>query len=130
MGEWIAALAALAVPFTGHCDALTALDALRALAWTSSDEQLLARAYVPGTDEADVERLRSWRERGITVEGARTVRASCRVGADGVEVVERLGPTVAVLADGTRRPLPADAWDRRIVEVAHRDGWWRIVRVR
>ncbi|MET1132717.1 MAG: hypothetical protein ABWX60_04780 [Aeromicrobium sp.] len=130
MGEWIAALVALAVPFTGRCDALTALDALRALAWTSGDERLLVRAYAPGTAGADVERLRSWRERGIAVEGARTVRASCRVGATGVEVVERLGPTVAVFEDGTRHPLPTDAWDRRIVELAHRDGWWQIVRVR
>ena len=130
MGEWIAALVALAVPFTDRCDALTALDAVRALAWTSGDERLLARAYAPGTDQADVERLRSWRERGITVEGARTVRATCRAGAGGVEVIERLGPTVAVLEDGTRQTLPTDAWDRRIVELAHRDGWWRIVKVR
>lgn len=130
MGEWIAALVALAVPSTGHCDALAALDAVRALAWSTGDERLLARAYAPDAAAEDVARLRSWRERGIAIEGARTVRASCRDAAAGIEVVERLGPTVAVLEDGTRHRLPADAWDRRIVELAHRDGWWRIVRVR
>lgn len=131
MGEWIAALVALAVPSTARCDALTALDVVRSFAWTTGDERLLAAAYAPAAGGDDTDRLRAWGERGIRVEGARTLRSSCRErGPHEVEVVERLGPTVAVLPDGSRQPLPADAWDHRIIELGHRDGWWRIVRVR
>lgn len=131
MGEWIAALVALAVPSTARCDALAALDVVRALAWTSGDERLLAAGYAPDAGGDDAERLRAWGERGIRLEGARTLRASCRErDAHAVEVVERLGATVAVLPDGSRQVLPTDAWDRRLVELGHRDGWWRIVRVR
>lgn len=131
MGEWIAALVALAVPSTARCDALAALDVVRALAWTSGDRRLLAAAYAPGSGVDDTDRLRAWNERGIRVEGARTLRASCRDrGAHEVEVVERLGPTVAVLPDGSRQALPTDAWDRRVVALGHRGGWWRIERVR
>lgn len=131
MGEWIAALVALAVPSTARCDALVAVDVVRALAWTSGDERLLAAGYAPGAGGDDADRLREWSGRGIRLEGARTLRASCRErGAHEVEVVERLGPTVAVLSDGTRQALPTDAWDRRVVELSQRSGWWRIERVR
>ncbi|MFO6454059.1 MULTISPECIES: hypothetical protein [unclassified Aeromicrobium] len=131
MGELIAALVALAVPSTARCDALAALDVVRALAWTSGDERMLATGYTEGAGADDADRLRAWAARGIRLEGARTLRKSCRErGAHDVEVVERLGPTVAVLPDGSRQALPADAWDRRIVELGHRDGWWRIERVR
>lgn len=131
MGELIAALVALVVPATGRCDALSALDVVRAMAWTSSDEVLLGRIYGPEAGRDDVARLRAWRERGIVVEGTRTLRASCReIGASSVEVVERLGPTVAVLADGSRRTLPAGGWNRRIVTIGSADGAWRILRVR
>lgn len=130
MGELIAALVALAVPSTGRCDALAALDVVRALAWNSGDAGLLAQAYAPGAGRRDAQRLEAWRQRGIRIEGARTIRASCRErGATEVDVVERLGPTVAVLPDGSRTTLPADAWDRRTVELGRRGGWWRIVRV-
>ncbi|MCL3836697.1 hypothetical protein [Aeromicrobium duanguangcaii] len=130
MGEWIAALVALVVPGTGGCDALAALDVVRTTAWTTGDDRLLAEVYGDGAGRPDIERLRAWRERGITVEGARTIRASCRDrGPGGVEVVERLGPTVAVMPDGSRRTLPADGWSRRTVTLDREGGRWRIVRV-
>ncbi|MBC9225501.1 hypothetical protein GL325_04110 [Aeromicrobium sp. 636] len=130
MGELIAALVALVVPGTGGCDALTALDTVRTAAWTTADEGLLSGIYGSDAGRADVERLRAWHERGVTVEGARTIRASCRDrGAAGIEVVERLGPTVAVLPDGARRRLPADGWSRRTVDLEREGGRWRIVRV-
>jgi hypothetical protein len=130
MGELIAALVALVLPSTGGCDALAALDVVRTAAWTSGDERMLAGAYAAGTGDGDVARLRAWRQRGITVEGARTVRGSCHgAGASGVEVVERLGPTVAVLPDGNRRTLPTDGWSRRLVTLEREGGRWRIAGV-
>lgn len=130
MGELIAALVALVVPVTDRCDALSALDVVRTAAWTTSDEVLLSRIYGPEVGRDDMARLRAWRERGIAVAGARTLRASCRhVGAASVEVVERLGPTVAMLADGSRHTLPSAGWNRRVVTMGRADGTWRILRV-
>ena len=131
MGELIAALVALLVPRADRCEVLQALDVVRAAAWASGDDRRLEEVYAPGAGVPDVDRLRRWRERGIEVRGMRPVRSSCRpVGASDVEVVERLGPSVAVLADGTRRALPQDGWDRRVVRLEHVDGRWRIAAVR
>ncbi|WP_146825085.1 hypothetical protein [Aeromicrobium flavum] len=130
MGELIAALVALVLPATGRCDALAALDVVRAAAWTSGDERMLSHVYGPEAGRTDLARLDAWRERGVRLEGARTVRASCHDGgAGGVEVVERLGPTVAVLPDGGHRTLPADGWSRRVVTLEREQGRWRIARV-
>lgn len=130
MGELIAALVVLMVPVTERCDAAAALDVVRAAAWTSGDRVSLERVYAGRAGERDVARLRSWRERGVSVRGMRTLRARCRpIGATRIEVVERLGPTEAVLPDGSRRALPEDAWDRRILDLAWIGGRWRIAAV-
>lgn len=130
MGELIAALVALMVPRADRCDTLGALDVVRAAAWSSTDEDALARVYGRGAGERDVLRLRAWGDRGVRVEGMRMVRSSCRpVGVSGVEVVERLGPGTAVLPDGSRRALPQDGWDRRVIGLERVDGRWRIVAV-
>lgn len=130
MGEVIAALVALMVPGADRCDALAALDVVRAASWASGDEAALAQVYGRGAGEGDAARLRAWSEAGVRVEGMRTVRSRCRAsGATVVEVVERLGPAVAVLPDGSRRALPQDAWDRRVIDLEMVDGRWRIVSV-
>lgn len=127
MGELIAAFVLLLAPLPDRCDALAALDVVRTAAWTTGDADLLGGVYDGGSGGADIARLRQWRQRGIVVEGMRTRRSSCRdVGADRVEVVERLGTTVAVLPDGTPRALPQDDWDRRTVTLVRTDGRWRI----
>lgn len=130
MGELIAAFAMLFAP-VGPCDALEALDVVRERAWSTGDVALLAGLYQGRAGAADVASLTAWDARGVTVQGARVVRASCRPtreGVDVVEVVERLGPMVAVLPDGSRRALPADGWDRRTVALVHA-GRWRIATV-
>lgn len=127
MGELIAALVMLMAPRADPCEVVGALDVVRAAAWVAADESVLERVYATGAGETDVARLRSWRDREIEIEGMRMVRARCRpLGATRVQVVERLGPTVAVLSDGSRRTLPQDAWDRRVIELRHQDGRWRI----
>ncbi len=127
MGELIAAFAMLFAP-VGPCDALEALDVVREHAWSTGDVALLADLYQGRAGAADVASLTAWDARGVTVQGARVVRASCRPTRDGVEVVERLGPMVAVLPDGSRRALPTDGWDRRTVALVHA-GRWRIAAV-
>lgn len=130
MGELLAALAVLLLPWAGRCEALAALDVVRGEAWSTGDAALLATVYADGAGEDDMARLRAWRGRGTTVEQMRMLRSSCREsGATTVEVVERLGPAVAVLPDGRRRPLPQDSWDRRVIDLQHLEGRWRIVRV-
>lgn len=130
MGELIAALVALMVPRADRCETVAALDVVRAAAWTTADVTSLERVYARGAGEWDVARLRQWRERGVAVQGMRTLRARCRpLGAASVEVVERLGPTVALLPDGSRRALPEDAWDRRVIDLEVVDGRWRIAAV-
>lgn len=130
MGELITALVLLLAPRADRCEVLAALDVVRASAWASGDEVGLSRVYARGAGATDVATLRSWRARGIAVRGMRTVRATCTpAGASRVEVVERLGPAVAVLADGTHRALPQDGWDRRVIELEQLGGRWRIVSV-
>lgn len=131
MGELIAALVALLVPRADRCEVLQALDVVRAAAWASGDDGLLERVYAPGSGARDVDRLRRWRERGIEVHGMRAVRSTCRAaGVSDVEVVERLGASVAILPDGSRRALPQDGWDRRVVRLERVDGRWRVAAVR
>lgn len=127
MGELIAALVMLMAPQADRCEVVGALDVVRAAAWVAGNESVLERVYVTGAGRTDVARLRSWRERGIEVRGMRMVRARCSpLSPTSVRVVERLGPTVAVLSDGSRRALPQDAWDRRVIELRQQDGRWRI----
>lgn len=130
MGDLIAALVVLILPRTERCDALSALDVVREYAWSTADTGMLATIYVAGAGRTDVARLQAWRERAMRVEQMTMVRSSCRAsGATSVEVVERLGMAVAVLPDGRRRSLPHDGWDRRIIDLQHRDGRWRILGV-
>lgn len=129
MGELIAALVVLFVPAADRCDVLAAVDVVRAHAWAEADTAMLSSLYADDAGASDVAHLMAWRDRGITVRGARTIRASCHATGSGLEVVERLGPMVAVLPDGSRRALPAGGWNRRTIELVH-DGRWRIARVR
>ncbi|MFS0884813.1 hypothetical protein [Aeromicrobium sp. 179-A 4D2 NHS] len=131
MGELIAALVMLLVPRAEPCAVLGALDVVRAEAWSRGDPGLLAEVYAGEAGRADVARLTRWRERGIEVRGMRSVHAACEAaGPASARVVQRLGPTAAVLPDGSRRALPQDAWDRRRVELVQVRGRWRIARVR
>lgn len=129
MGALISAVVLLLMPWTPACDALDALDVVRAEAWRRGDPDLLATVYAAGAGTADVARLAAWADRGLRVEGARTLRARCREHGQVVRVVERLGPATAVGPHGARRPLPQDGWDRRRISLDFDGGRWRIVTV-
>lgn len=110
------------------CTVVEAIDVLRADAWVRDDVEQLAGLYAtPEAGRDDVALLRRYDDRNVRLSGVRMIRSSCTPrGPDRVEVVERLGPTVAHLPDGTQRRLPQDSWNRRTITVAHVDGHWRI----
>jgi len=129
MGDLLAALVLLLAPRADPCATLAALDVVRAAAWTTGDPELLRTVYAPGTGGEDVGRLEQWRERGIEVRGMAVQRAACHAAGPRVTVTERLGPSEAVLPDGTRRALPHDGWDDRTVTLRWQGGRWRVAAV-
>lgn len=119
-----------------ECLVLGGLDAVRTRAFVTGDEAALADVYIDEqAARADLTVLRSYRERGLRLDGMRLVRASCRVTNRSAErvtldVVDRLGPTWVESADGMRRELPRDRPTRRAVVLARVDDVWRIAAIR
>jgi hypothetical protein len=118
------------------CLVLGGLDAVRAQAFVSGDEARLRDVYVDERSaRADVEVMRSYRERGLRLEGMLLIRETCRV--DGrsarqieLDVVDRLGPTWVRTAAGARRELPRDRPTRHAVVLERRGDVWRVAAVR
>lgn len=134
MGDLIAVLATLLPSLSAEpCLVLEGLDVQRQVAFAQGNPAALAAVYAHGSSAgaADLRVLEGYRERGVRVVGARLERRSCEaLGERRVRTVERLGPAVAVLSDGTRRPLPRDHWDDRDVRLVVEEGRWRIAAVR
>jgi hypothetical protein len=119
-----------------ECLVLGGLDAVRTEAFVTGDVSLLSHVYADDrVAKADVAMLRSYRERGLRLEGMAMLRESCRVtdrspGRVVLDVVDRLGPTAARTGDGKRLELPTDRPTRRTVVMHEIDDAWRIAEVR
>ncbi len=119
-----------------ECLVLGGLDVARAHAFVADDEAGLRSVYVD--DRAarfDVDVLRSYRERGLRLEGMAMVRESCRAtgrsaGRVTLDVVDRLGPTRVITTDGQVHDLPRDRPTRRTVVLERTDDGWRVASVR
>lgn len=118
-----------------ECLLLGGLDAARTRAFVTGDEARLRDVYAgeraAGTD-AGV--LRSYRERGLRLEGMGLQRESCQVtrrsrGRVTLDVVDHLGPTRVRTAGGHRRDLPRDRPTRHTVELVRTDDGWRVAGV-
>jgi hypothetical protein len=101
----------------------------------ADDEGRLGDVY---SDEraarADIEVLRSYRERRLRLEGMLLLRESCRVADRSrqrvtLDVVDRLGPTSVRTADGRQQDLPRDRPTQRTVVLVQVGDVWRVATV-
>lgn len=119
-----------------ECLVLGGLDAVRAQAFVTGDEARLGDVYVDQrAARADADVLRSYRERGLRLEGMVLVRETCRVtdrspGRLTLDVVDHLGPTRVATEGGDHRDLPRDRSTRRTVVLERTEGGWRVGAVR
>ena len=115
-----------------ECLLIGGLDAARTQAFVTDDEARVSDVYADGhAARADVDLLRSYRERGLRLEGMLLVRESCRVTARSrqrvtLDVVDRLGPTTVHTSDGRHRVLPRDRPTRRSVVLVRNGEVWRV----
>lgn len=116
---------------------LTRLDQVRAEAFRRLRPSLLREVYAPGSTLQPRDRaiLVGYRVRGVRLRQVRLDVTVLRVtfrspAAVSVRVVERLAPTTAVLPDGDRVALPADAPTRRALHLVRTADGWRIAAVR
>jgi hypothetical protein len=118
------------------CLVLGGLDSVRSQAFVSGDQARLRDVYVDGqAARADAEVMRSYRERGLRLEGMLLVREACRTTERSdrrtvLEVIDRLGRTWVRSADGDRRELPHDRPTHRIVVLERTGEVWRVASVR
>ena len=118
-----------------ECLLLGGLDAARTQAFVADEEERLGDVYVDErTARADIEMLRSYRERGLRLEGMLLVREACRVTARSRQrvtlgVVDRLGPTSVRTEGGRRQDLPRDGPTRRSVVLERVGDVWRVAAV-
>jgi hypothetical protein len=118
-----------------ECLLLGGLDAARTQAFVTGDESRLRGIYVDDRAASkDIDVLRSYRDRGLRLEGMVLVRESCRVTdrsreSISLDVVDHLGPTRVRMADGRRRDLPRDRPTRRTVVLERMDDGWRVAAV-
>lgn len=118
-----------------ECLLLGGLDAARTQAFVTDDEHRLSDVYVDErAARADIETLRSYRERGLRLQGMLLLRESCRVTHRSrqrvtLDLVDRLGPTSVRTEDGRRQDLPRDRSTRRTVVLERVDDVWRLAAV-
>ena len=118
-----------------ECLLLGGLDAVRTEAFVTGEVDRLHDVYVDEqAARADAEVLRSYRERGLRLDGMVLVRDSCRLTERTrhrltLDVVDHLGPTRVQTADG-RRDLPRDLPTRRSVVLERVGDVWRVGAVR
>ncbi len=118
-----------------ECLLLGGLDAARTDAFVADDERRLSDVYVDErAAQADIETLRSFRERGLRLEGMLLVRESCQVVDRSrhrvtLDVVDRLGATTVRTEGGGRQDLPRDRPTRRTVELEREGDVWRVAAV-
>jgi hypothetical protein len=129
---WLLAVMICGADRDPECLVLGGLDATRAQAFVTADEGRLRAVYHDAeAARADVELLRSYRERGLRLEGMSMLRERCHVTARSkrrltLDVVDRLGPTAVRAVDGRRRDLPRDRPTRHTVVLERTDDGWRI----
>ena len=118
-----------------ECLLLGGLDAARTRAFVAVAEDRLRDVYVDErAARSDFEILRSYRKRGLRLEGMLLVRESCRVTARSrqrvtLDVVDRLGRTSVRTKDGRRQDLPRDRPTRRTVALELVGDAWRVAAV-
>ncbi|MCD6641190.1 MAG: hypothetical protein LT071_14930 [Nocardioides sp.] len=111
-------------------------DTARARAWATGDLETLQGLYADGSraGAVDVERLRAWVDRGLTVRGMQTqvlsleVRHQTDVRLD-VVVTDRMVGGVAV-GEGQSQELPRDRPTTRRITMRRDDARWVVVEVR
>jgi len=118
-----------------ECLLLGGLDAARAQAFVADDEGRLGGVYAgERAARADIEVLRSYRDRGLRLEGMLLLRESCRIADRSrqrvrLDVVDRLGPTSVRTKDGRSQDLPQDRPTRRTVVLERVGDGWRVAAV-
>ena len=117
-----------------ECLLLGGLDAVRTEAFVTGEVDRLRDVYVEQATRADAVVLRSYRERGLRLDGMVLVRDSCRVTERSrqrvtLDVVDHLGPTRVETADG-RLDLPRDRPTKRSVVLERVGDVWRVAAVR
>jgi len=118
-----------------ECLLLGGLDAARAQAFVADDEGGLSDVYVDErTARADIEMLRSYRERGLRLVGMLLRRESCGVTDRSrhrvtLDLVDRLGPTSVRTEDGRQQDLPRDRPTQRTVVLEQVGDVWRVAAV-
>jgi hypothetical protein len=118
-----------------ECLLLGGLDVVRTEAFVAGEVDRLRAVYVDDrAARADADVLRSYRERGLRLDGMVLVRESCRVterSRDSItlDVVDHLGRTWVQTADGRRRELPRDRATRRTVVLERVGEVWRVAAV-
>lgn len=107
------------------------LDRVREAAYDRRRPGLLSRVYAPRSALLRHDRavLTAYRERDVRLGPVRLDVSALRVirrsrGSVVVRVVERLAPTTAVLPDGARVALPADAPTRRSLRLVRTPAGW------
>jgi len=119
-----------------ECLVLGGLDVVRTEAFITGEVARRRDVYVDErAAHADAVVLRSYRDRGLRLDGMVLVRESCRVTDRSprrvrLDVVDHLGPTWVQAADGRRRDLPRDRPTRRIVVLERVGDVWRVAAVR
>ena len=117
-----------------ECLLLGGLDVVRTEAFVTGEVARLRDVYVDErAARADASVLRSYRERGLRLDGMVLVRESCRVTKRSrhrviLDVVDHLGPT-QVHGDDGRRDLPRDRPTRRTVVLERVGDVWRVAAV-
>jgi hypothetical protein len=117
------------------CLVLGGLDQSRAAAFATADPGRLTSVYATRhAAEADTAAVTSYRQRGVRVVGAVMHRRSCGVvsrsaGRVELDVVDRLGPAVAVRRSGLASPLPRDLPTRHQIVLVRTPAGWRIAAV-
>ena len=119
-----------------ECLVLGGLDAVRTQAFLTGNDARLRDVWADErAARADTRVLRSYRERGLRLEGMVLVRESCRVTDQSprsitLDVVDHLGPTRVITESGEHRDLPRDRSTRQTVVLERTDDGWRVGAVR
>ncbi|HSI26073.1 MAG TPA: hypothetical protein VK948_01595 [Aeromicrobium sp.] len=117
------------------CLILAGLDQERAAAYALVDPGRLRQVYSPASVAADDRAvIESYRRRGARVAGAVMHRISCAVAARtpdriDLDVVDQLGPAVAISRQGRIRLLPRDGPTRHGITLIRTGAGWRIAAV-
>ena len=114
------------------CLALGGLDVQRAHAFAEAKPALLGGVYATdGAAAPDRRVLSGYRRSGIRLIGAVMIRESCAIAKRTphrieLDVVDRLGPALAIDPSGRSRPLPHDLPTRHLITLVQTPDGWRI----